>query len=149
TFVRPDAAALEPRGAVDESDHVGPEAHAGALRAREQHRASQVEDRATAIRAEGDGPAAAGGVPRASEFQPLTGCSLRFRRLRRWPAGRRCKGQGEQCVTPRHAAGKPSIVPPCPCVQAHGSLTWLMAPPATAMELGSPLPRCGAASLTS
>ena len=52
-LVRPDAAAHEPRVAVDERDHLGAESDAGTARAREQHRAPQVDDRATPIRAEG------------------------------------------------------------------------------------------------
>ena len=101
-LVRPDAAAHEPRGAVDERDHLGAESDAGAPRAREQHRPSQVDDRAPAIRAEGNGPAAAGGVPGALELQPLAG-GRRLRRLRRRTAGGRGQGQGHQDGSPPRA----------------------------------------------
>ena len=143
TLVRPDAAAHEPRVAVDERDHLGAESHAGALRAREQHRPPQVEDRATPIRAEGDGLATAGGIPGALELQPFAGRCVRLRRLRRRSTGRRGHGQGEEDVTSRHAAREPSIVRRCPCARAHGSLRWLVALPATAMALRIPIPSCG------
>ena len=120
TLVRPDAAAHESRLAIDERDHLGAESYAGALRAREQHRPAQVEDRGTPLRAEGDGPTTTCGIPRALEFQPFAGCSVRLRRLRRRSAGGHRKGQNKEGVTSRHAATGLSIVPPCPCEKDHG-----------------------------
>ena len=94
----------EPRGAVDESDHLGPEAHAGALRAREQHRPSQVEDRAAAIRAEGD---ASGGCRRRSTslripatHRPLPAVSATPSLVRR--PSRQGPGRAVRDATTRH-----------------------------------------------
>ena len=110
----------KPRVAVDERDDLRAESDAGALRAREQHRSAQVDDRATPLRAEGNGLATAGGVPRALEFPPFAGRSGRFRRLRGRPACGHRNGQNKKDVTSRHAATRLSIVPPCPCEKDHG-----------------------------
>src|SRR4029078_4886805 len=53
-LVSPDAPALETRGTVYESDHLGVESDAGTSRAREQHRAPQIDDRRDAILTDGD-----------------------------------------------------------------------------------------------
>ena len=86
-LVRPDASADQARFAVDERDHLRAETHAGAPLPCEQHRSPEVDDRALSIAAEGNGAAAAGGVPGALELTPFTGCSGGLWRLRRRLAG--------------------------------------------------------------
>ena len=120
TLVRPDAATHQPRLAIDKRDYFGAESYARTIRTREQHRPPQVNDRATPIRAQGDGPATTCRIPRAREFQPFAGCSLRLRRLRRRSTGRRCHGPNEKDVTSRHAPRALSNMPSCQSKKAHG-----------------------------
>src|SRR4029453_7626593 len=70
-LVRPDAAALEARGAVHQSDHLGLESDAGPAGPCEQHRALQIDDRADPILTKGDGVTAARRIPWALETQLL------------------------------------------------------------------------------
>ena len=123
----------KPRFAVDERDHLRAESDAGTPRPREQHRSPEVDDRAPAIRAEGNGPAGAGSVPGAFELPPLAGGRQGLRRFRHRTAGGRGKRQGNHDGSPPRApdrrrlrdtfAAVPetarAIVPPRPYEKVH------------------------------
>src|SRR5688572_28614860 len=103
-LISPDAAALEALGAVGESDHHGLKSDAGPARAREQHRALQIDDRAIPLPAEGDGVTAAQAAPGAAELELPAGSCRRLRRLLRRSAGCGGEGQAEEESTTRRVA---------------------------------------------
>src|SRR5580765_4044694 len=122
-LVRPDAAALEARGAVGESNHLGLKSDAGPARTGEQHRALQIHDRAKTVRAEGDGVTAAQAAPRAAELELPAGRCGRPRRLLRRSAGRGGEGQAKEKPTTPHVATSLLItLPRRACEESHVSL---------------------------
>ncbi len=103
-LIRPDSSANQTRFTVHERDDVRAESDTGAPRACQQHRPSQINDRAPALPAERNGPAIAGGVPGTFELPRFARCRRGgFGRLRRRPTSRRREGQGDHRGTSQRA----------------------------------------------
>ena len=110
-LIRPDTSANETRFTVDKRNDIRTKSNAGAPRPCQQHRPSQIDDRAPSIRAERNGPATAGGVPGTFKLPPFArGRRGGFGRLRRRPASGRDEGQCDHHKTTQYAQETNTVV---------------------------------------